>query len=282
MIFHLPNFKELKTLYNPLRRCFPSMQPREFIISDATQFEDLGFHVIGVSMYFGLKTITAPGCTLTASNATAEQQKRLVLALWLKAQGAKEGVPKVLLAVKDPTAETSDFYPFLNGSQDIFCADVTEALSKSLQRLQPVYIRCGTETCCDYMFLYWKVEGRKTKCIAVLCDAPEHGSADSVTCGNQTQLFGAVVKVSKAFLNADLPEVTQVYPSFVTKMTYLATDQKTSDASKNQARKLLGACAAAQKLFPSLALQMLNKDTFDFGPFTDALFARKSAEGKLK
>ena len=96
------------------------------------------------------------------------------------------------------------------------------------------------------------------------------GSTANVTTGDQAGLFGAVLRVNALFKNAGL-NIGDVRLLFVTNRKGLASQQ----ANSTGALALQAADETARRLFSSVELELLNKDTFEFGPFSDILATRR-------
>ena len=65
---------------------------------------------------------------------------------------------------------------------------------------------------------------------------------------------------------------------FVSNRNSLSEQKPNSQVCK----ELMKAKQAAQEKFPGVQLELLNKDTFEFGPFSDILAARRKKGGKRK
>ena len=266
-------------LYDGLR-VIKSLQPKEFILADAYCFENLGFFTVGTSIHVGLHALNQK--RITASSASPTQKKRLGLAMWFQDQQAvthkKEQlfVPRVLGPV-DSTGNFGEYYPFKNGNQTTFDDTMVKSLLEGVKKRRPVYIRCGPGTCCDYLYFYVRVmHSNKAELICNICDAKhtnnieEGGSANIITTNDQVGLFRAVEKVHCAVKNANLV-LGNVRLLFVTNRDKLVEPNAESPALK----RLTAARQAAYNIFPEVQLELLNKDSFDFGPFSDILMARR-------
>jgi hypothetical protein len=138
-----------------------------------------------------------------------------------------------------------------------------------------VYIRCGRLTCCDYLYFYVrKAKTGKAELICTVCDAKhtnqDDGGGDSITTPDQTGLFKAVCRVASAVRAAKLV-LGNVRILFVSNRTRFTVSD---NLSANQ--------QAAAQLFPDVTQELLNTDTFEFGPFSDILGARRQPVGLKK
>ena len=258
-----------------------SLQPKEFILRDAYAFENFGFCAVGTSIHVGLHALNRK--RITASSASPTQKKRLGLAMWFQDEQAvthkKEQlcVPRIL-GPFGRFGNFGEYYPFKNGNQTTFDDAVVKSLQEGVKkRCGPVYIRCGRGTCCDYLYFYVRVmHSNKAELICNICDAKhtnnveEEGSANSITTNDQVGLFRAVENVHCAVKNANLV-LGNVRLLFVTSRDELVEPNAESPALK----RLTAARQAAHKVFPEVQLELLNKASFEFGPFSDILFARR-------
>ena len=263
-----------------------SLDPKEFILHDAYDFENLGFHTVGTAIHVGLHALRNKG--ITSACATPTQEKRLGLALWFQGkqavthQNGELCVPRILGRV-DSTGSFNDFYPFETHEQTSFVPTVVSLLKQSANDFRPVYIRCGRRTCCDYLYFYVRLpQTGQAEFICNIDDAKhtntdEQSGGESVTTADQKGLFDAVVKVHSAVNSAELV-LGDVRLLFVSNRNSLA-NQKANSATSGH---LKTAKQAAQKLFSQVELELLNKDTFEFGPFGDILAARRKKVGKRK
>ena len=271
-------------LYNGLN-VIQLLQPDEFIREDAYAFEKLGFLTVGTSIHVGLHALTVNQKEITASSASPTQKKRLGLAMWFQDQQAvthkKEQlcVPRILGRVGS-LVNVGEYYPFKNGSQTTFDDAVVKYLQEGVEERKPVYIRCGRGTCCDYLYFYVRVlHSNNAELICNICDAKhtnnieEGGSANSITTNDQVGLFRAVQRVHYAVKNANLV-LGNVRLLFVTNRDKLSKPNTKSRAFK----RLTAARQAAHKVFPEVQPELLNKASFEFGPFSDILMARRKKE----
>lgn len=263
-----------------------SLDPKKFILQDAYDFENLGFHAVGTAIHVGLHALRNRG--ITSACATPMQEKRLGLALWFQDREAvthQKGelcVPRILGRV-DSTGSYGDFYPVKAHEQRSFEPTVVSLLQQSANDFRPVYIRCGRRTCCDYLYFYVRLpQTGKAEFICNIDDAKHtntngQGGGESVTTADQKGLFDAAVKVYSAVNRAELV-LGDVRLLFVSNRNSIA-NQKANSASSGH---LKTAKQATQKLFSEVELELLNKDTFEFGPFGDILAARRKKVGKRK
>ena len=269
-------------LYDGLR-VIQSLQPKEFILRDAYAFENLGFFTVGTSIHVGLHALNQK--EITASSASPTQKKRLGLAMWFQDQQAvthkKEQlcVPRILGRVGS-TVNVGEYFPFKNGNQTTFDDAVVKSLQEGVKERKPVYIRCGRGTCCDYLYFYVRVlHSYNAELICNICDAKhtnnveEGDSENGITTNDQVGLFRAVQRVHYAVKNANLV-LGNVRLLFVTNRDKLAEPNAESRAFK----RLTAARQAAHNIFPEVQLELLNKASFEFGPFSDILMARRKKE----
>lgn len=232
----------------------------------------------------GLHALRNTGITFAGANET--QRKRLGLALWLQDQKAvthsdeKILVPRVLGRV-DATGTFLDFYPF-NSHQTSFEKEVVDELKKSKIDFRPVYIRCGRRTCCDYLYFYVR-HNSNTNTVELICnigDAKhtnnvEPGGGEKITTLDQQNFFDTVINVHTAVTSAGLI-LGDVRLLFVSNR-----DGFTIPEAQSQPSALLETSKqAAQSLFHHVQLEILNKATFEFGPFSDILLARRKKRNK--
>ena len=115
--------------------------------------------------------------------------------------------------------------------------------------------------------------------ICNICDAKhtnnveEGGLKNCITTNDQVGLFWAVQRVHYAVKNANLV-LGNVRLLFVTNRDKLAKPNAESRAFK----RLTAARQAAHNIFPEVQLELLNKASFEFGPFSDILMARRKKE----
>ena len=95
---------------------------------------------------------------------------------------------------------------------------------------------------------------------------------ESVSTADQDGLFKATTSVRAAFKNAGL-DIGDARLLFVTNRNGVACPTSNSEI----ARKLQSSKTAARKLFPGVDVELLNRDSFDFGPFSDILAARRQS-----
>ena len=112
--------------------------------------------------------------------------------------------------------------------------------------------------------------------ICNICDAKhtsnieEGGRGNSITTNDQVGLFRAFERVYYLVKNANLV-LGNVRLLFITNRDKLAKPKADSRALK----RLTAARQAAHNIFPEVQLELLNKASFEFGPFSDILMARK-------
>jgi hypothetical protein len=251
--------------------CIRSLDPTEFILRDWNAFESYGFHVVGASIYIGLQALQ--GKSICSATATKVQKKRLGLALWLNEQGAINNIPIVNRGPAISTSVVGPYYPFTDAKQTAFDPKMAKQLKKALIKRQPVYIRCGKKTICDYIYLYVRLDDTdKAEWIAIIADAKhtgqalETGNGETVTADDQQKLFDALTAVYTAVAVTGA-KLSAVRLMFVTNR---------SGFTRSNDTKLIKAKQTAQNLFSDVKLELLNSTTFDFGPFSDIMFARKS------
>ena len=254
-------------------------------VRDAYAFEKLGFLTVGTSIHVGLHALNQKEKEITASSASPTQKKRLGLAMWFQDQQAvthkKEQlcVPRILGRVGS-LVNVGEYYPFKNGSQTTFDDAVVKSLQEGVKTHRPVYIRCGRGTCCDYLYFYVRVlHSNNAELICNICDAKhtinveEGGKGNSITTNDQVGLFRAFERVHYAVKNANLV-LGNVRLLFVTNRDKLAKPNAKSRAFK----RLTAARQAAHNIFPEVELELLNKASFEFWPFSDILMARRKEE----
>ena len=264
-----------------------SMKPMEFIMEDAYEFEKFGFHVVGTAIHIGLLALKDKG--ITYASATDTQRRRLGLALWFQDKGAvthqngKPSVPKIA-GRENSLGCVGDFYPFTSVEQTSFEPAVVEILREAVTKFQPVYIRCGRRTCCDYLYFYVRLTRthNQAEFICNIDDAKhtnsdDEGCCESVTTADQKGLFNAVLKVHSSFDNAGLV-LGDVRLHFVSNRNSLSEQKPDSKVFK----ELRKAKQDAQKKFPGVQLELLNKATFEFGPFSDILMARRKRKKRKR
>jgi hypothetical protein len=176
-----------------------------------------------------------------------------------------------------PLASFGDFYPFASGSQNIFEESVVESLLKTVRSCQPLYFRCGGLTCCDYLYFYVRLgETGAAELICNVIDAKhtnqDDGGGDSITTAEQEKLYKACCNVESAVRAAGL-DLGAVRLLFLTNRKRLAE-------RRNDSTDPMPAKQGANALFPEVELELLSKDTFEFGPFSDILWARRKPSRK--
>jgi hypothetical protein len=198
------------------------------------------------------------------------------------------------------------YYPFATNQQS-FEPKVASRLQKSANDFTPVYIRCGRQACCDYLYFYVRhSHNGEPEFICNICDA-KHTSAgrhktETITPEEQTKLLRAVAKVTTA-VNATKIILRDVRLLFVSNRNGLpksnltaanvtaqslspGVEQELPNGKENTLGKnktattisLITAILSAQSLFPGVKLEVLNNETFEFGPFSDILLVRRGNE----
>jgi hypothetical protein len=155
----------------------------------------------------------------------------------------------------------------MSSDQLSFEKTVVKSIEIAVREFRPLYIRCGKRTCCDYLYFYVrKGKAGKAELICNVFDA-KHGGGDSITTADQTGLYKAVCMVESAVRDAKqvLGDIRLLFVSNRKRLTVPAN--RTDDQ------------LAAEALFPMVRLELLNKDTFEFGPFSDILGARRKRVG---
>ena len=150
-------------------------------------------------------------------------------------------------------------------------------LQEGVKKRRLVHIRCGRGTCCDYMYFYVRVlHSNNVELICNICDAKhtnnieEGDSGNSITTNDQVGLFWAFERVHYAVKNANLV-LGNVRLLFVTNRDKLAVPNEKSRTFE----RLTAARQAAHKVFLEVQLELLNKASFEVGPFSDILMARR-------
>lgn len=256
-----------------------SLRPEEFMLRDAYDFDKLGFHVVGAAIHVGMYALDSTGLDITLDSATEKQKKRLGLALWFRNEGAvTQGdydmlVPRVLGKATPLSGEDSDFFPFAGTVQTSFKNNVVEVLSNAKNTGRPVYIRCGRRAICDYLYFY-SCKSDKNGTFQFICmvgDAKHSCQKGTSICtSDQEQLFRALICVDSAMKAKELP-IKAVRLVFVTNKTKLSAGRAGSKAMK----ALQSERNKAQKLFPHVNQELLNQESFEFGPFSDILSAER-------
>jgi hypothetical protein len=255
-----------------------SLVPQSFCTRDTQSFENLGFSTVGSAIHVGLYALNSAITAITLDNASQTQKKRLGLALWFREKKAvvcdqmtgRMHVPKIL-GPTDSSGTCGAFYPFTTHHQTQFQREVLFCLRRSAKDFSPVYIRCGRITCCDYLYIYIsRSQNGVTKFLCNICDA-KHTSAtgvENVSTEDQSKLFHAADKVGAAFKSGRLALI-DVRLLLVTNRDGLAEPRNNKDFFRSKKN--------AQKRFSNVALELLNNETFEFGPFSDILAARRKA-----
>ena len=263
-------------LYNGLE-VIRLLQPNEFIL-DEYDFEKHGFFAVGTSIHVGLHALNQK--RITATSASPTQKKRLGLAMWFQDQQAVTHkqeqlcVPRILGRVNS-LVNFGAYYPFKNGHGTTFDDAVVKSLQECVKKRKPMYIRCGRGTC-NYLYFYVRVmHSNNVELICNICDAKhtsnveEGGRGNSITTNDQVGLFRAFERVYYAVKNANLV-LGNVRLLFITNRDKLAKPKADSRALK----RLTAARQAAHNIFPEVQLELLNKASFEFRPFSDILMAR--------
>ena len=176
-------------------------------------------------------------------------------------------VPRVLGNITSLSGEDSDFYPFAGTCQTKFRSDVVDVLSSAKDTRCPVYIRCGRSAICDYLYFYsCRSDSNDTsQFICMIADAKNScQNATSISTSDQGQLFDALICVDSAMKAQKLPlkAVRLVFVTNKTKLSVGKADSKAMKALQSERNK-------AQKLFPHVNQELLNQESFEFGPFSD-------------
>lgn len=192
-------------------------------------------------------------------------------------------IPKILGRMNGLVSNIDDFYPFNDCHQASFNDEVLRELELAVEKHHPVYIRCGRQTCCDYLYFYLTMtEHSGARFICYICDAKhtnkdieEGESSENISAAEQKGLFEALVKVDSAMRVSKLA-LGSVRLLFVTNRDGLAT----SRANSNVASALKLARENAQTLKLGVEVELLHKKNFEFGPFSDILQARRKGGTK--
>lgn len=253
-----------------------SMEPADFVLQDDTAFENFGFHVMGAAIHVGIHALE--GKEITSISATKTQRKRLGLALWFQDKDAVTHrqnrdiiVPTILGPVDATASGFGKYYPFKDSGQSSFVSGVTAILAASSTDRTPVYIRCGKNTCCDYLYFYTRM--LTSGSFEFLCDIGDAKHTQTVgadiSTADQTKLYNAATNVHASFEAAGLA-LGDVRLHFVTNKDKLSG--QTVGSAKTS---FLQAQRKARKLFPNVSLEFLNPHTFEWGPFGDIQAARR-------
>ena len=256
-----------------------NLTPDTFILKNEQAFEELGFHTVGTAIHVGLYAIGNKVGVIDSDKATKDQMKRLGPSLWFLENSAVTHrdneilVPIVLGRVRTSLSDnSSDYYPFTNRDQSTF----DENVINELKRGRPVYIRCGRQTKCDYLFFYHCGENN-SELICMIADAKYsfEGDKQSISTNEQAKLFDALNKVNDAMEAADL-QLKATRLVFVSNKTKLAEPKlKGKDGPSDAAEKFNKSKESAQKKF-KVELEILNKENFEFGPYSGILFATRN------
>mmetsp|Transcript_9442 Transcript_9442/g.23597 ORF Transcript_9442/g.23597 Transcript_9442/m.23597 type:complete len:860 (-) Transcript_9442:234-2813(-) len=295
-----------KMIYSKLGKPFDDLRllHHSFRV-DGYVFEDYGFNVVATAIRVGLyamssKYYTPDGCPKAGNS---KRGNRLGLAKWFWDKGVRvrdsndkntKCPEPICLGSNDPTNEINNYYPFEDSKQNSFQDGVKAEIKKAFQNNRPLYIYTGNNTICDYLYFYVNTEKKLT---CTICDAkhsrlPEPSTAgNTITADDQRKLFQAAVCVNQAIqqitMTADDQRklfqaaedanqaVQQTNQSLTLESVRLlfVTNRDSIAASKNE--MLEKAKTGATNIWPGIELELLNKSTFDFGPFSDVLFARR-------
>ncbi|CAE7640067.1 unnamed protein product, partial [Symbiodinium microadriaticum] len=134
----------------------------------------------------------------------------------------------------------------------------------------PIFVRGGRRAPHDYAILYPNFDGRY---LLFLVDAKRtskgQASRQSVTVPDQIQLLNASTAFSKACRNIGFQlERQHVKVGFLTNRDALALPTKTTQLDYTAALE------TAQREFPGLKIELINRTTLEFEPFSSVLFAR--------
>lgn len=259
-----------------------TMLPTSFL-PDATDFEALGFHTLGAAIHVGLYALK------TWKNRPAEMtpthKKRLGVAHWFISQQAKtHDTTEAILAprIRGPTSTLSGdvgaLFPFSTQDQDEFSASISQALLECKEDKRPLYVRGGKQAKCDYYYFYWELTS-VNGLICMLGDAKhtESGS-NNIGATYQEQLFTALVCVQRAIsaMNKDSTSAEQL----VLKAVRLVFVSNKTALSTSNTMALVQAKQAAERVLPGVYLEVLNKENFQFGTFSDILGSQRANKAK--
>lgn len=272
----------MRNIYDQLKLRFETLEPHSLIPNDEYDFEFLGFDVVTTAIHMGLYTISTKlnqnQGPLTLKSATNVQKQRLGLALWftdrcpsLFENSTLFRRPRVVVLGQGSTSDTTQLFPF-NTGQTSFQDEVVQQFKEAAIEQKPLYIRGGKNTGFDYIHLFFTGQDSETNkytCICMISDAKHTTKepADSkITAIDQIGLYKAALKVNKAVERLGYI-IQSVRLMFVTNRLG-CVDTNISDfvAAKNE----------VDKIWPdNRGLELLNEETFDFGPFSDVLMARR-------
>ena len=261
----------LEKVYFRLQPLFDDLHPLQ-VPKDGYGFETIGFDVVAAAIHIGAYAVIHSKVNHTSISSTAK--KRVGLGMWflrngaLKEQTVDNWPEPIFLGSHVPTNIVGNYYPFGSQQQNVFDDDVKKTIRSVIQEKRPLYICCGKNTCCDYLYFYPTAEGQLVANIddAKHTSTPEPSqSGNAITGEDQKGLYDAAVKVNRAIEDMGL-KLIAVRLLFVTnRMSF--SDSKRSNVAE--------AKAAARKIWSDVELELLNPSTFDFGPFSDILMARR-------
>ena len=268
IVSQLTSQKNVPFLYKDLD-VVKSMEPQRFLLTEKS-FEDGGFSVLGSAIHLGLEALRK-GCTSTLSDT---QKRRLGYANWFASLGVVTQETPQVLGIG--MSATPDMYPYSGqGSKFTFCSEVAKFLKQQMAlqdvaKRVPIFVRGGRRAPHDYAILYPNFDGRY---LLFLVDAKRtskgQASRQSVTVPDQIQLLNASTAFSKACRNIGFQlERQHVKVGFLTNRDALALPTKTTQLDYTAALK------TAQREFPGLKIELINRTTLEFEPFSSVLFAR--------
>uniref|UniRef100_A0A0G4HXD6 Uncharacterized protein n=1 Tax=Chromera velia CCMP2878 TaxID=1169474 RepID=A0A0G4HXD6_9ALVE len=172
-------------LYRDLERYVPSsMDPSGFVLTDERAFEHLGFSVLGTAIHFGMHALT------DAESVAELPEKRVGLALWFLRQGCSNGTPKVFGLGE--LQEKGPFYPFYSNDRLKFCDEFVEAAASAVSKREPLFIRGGKQSPCDYVYCYRVSPDGWAAMVVDAKHTSEASGGAAVTTGDQNQMWSAL------------------------------------------------------------------------------------------
>lgn len=269
------------------------MQPSEFILGDCYEKERFGFHVISLAIHLGLCALWKATTKVVREGTASElQKKRLGLALWFQGRGVLfnlkgEMLQPILVGNSSTGSDHGSFYPFGDKHQTRLEKNFQGTLTRALQRHnQPVHVKCGRQTCCDYMYFYARVdlESGKRDFVALLVDAKHTakdqggGNSQPVTPNEQSGVYAAACRVHQAMSKVGLTLGAVRLVVLTNRSQVAETDSDFNfGVWKETAEDLFNA--------ENLQLKIMNgPDTseIEIGPLADMLWARCKISRKRK
>jgi len=242
-----------------------SMDPSDQIFN-ATSFEKYGFHVVGASLYLGIQVLSENAGKICEYN-TPVHAKRLGLAKWVHSKLPGFEATNVLV-LGTGVARKSAFYPYTDRFQTTLLSEVKSAIECQDKSYNVVFIHTGDQAKCDYLYLFRVRFGEKW--IALVGDGKfTDVDTETLSANDQIELIDAAICLKVALKDMLLDH----------RALFFTNRDKETTASSIPYKEAVHRYKAAFE-GRSVELERIDKETFEFFPFSNVLFMRRNRKEK--